>query len=129
MRTKQIVSLVATVLMATATSASGMNEIPRQLSPAQVESLEWPIYTKEILNAPAGKLLVLTRDYGSGLEIRDAYVYRYTADYWELVAYRRTSNARIDARIREDMLELIVGNSVILAIPVQSLFPTENGKD
>ena len=119
----KVLFLIATVLMATAAWAGDASDIQRQLTLAQLEALEAPIYTKEIVNTPAGKILVLTRDYGSGLEIRDAYVYRYAADVWELVAYRTTSNARIDARIRAGILELVAGNAPILAMPVESLFP------
>ena len=110
--------------MANAVPAGTTGDIQRHLSAAQVESLEWPIYTKAIVNTSKGKILLLTRDYGSGLEVRDAYVYRYAVDQWELVAYRRTGNSTIDVRIRADMLELFSGNSTVLAMPVESLFPS-----
>lgn len=101
---------------------------PTQLSLGQVMSadeldgLAAPIFSKQILDIGDTSHILVTRDYGSGLELRDAYLYRSVESKWELILYRRTNSSRLTGRVEAGALEIVsAAGKVIDSIPINSL--------
>jgi len=86
------------------------------LSPEDIKSLDGYKFSKEIVESPYGKFLMITYDYGSGLELTNAYIYILKNDAtWSLIAYINAGNSRLDGRINKDMIYFIEksGNNLI----------------
>lgn len=86
------------------------------------EKLPAPIFTRQKLATGDDEFLVVTQDYGSGLEIRKAYVYRReTAGRWNLIAYLKTNSSRVTANLAGRRLRLVsMSGKVLLELPVES---------
>lgn len=112
-----------------ANESPDMGFLPFNLSVADLESLQTPIFTTQTVMAGSQRILLVSRDYGSGLELRDAFIYRWTSDTWTLLAFRRTNSSRVTARVKARDLQLIDrSDTVVLAIPVDSLVEPSESK-
>jgi hypothetical protein len=124
MRTKSIIFFLALLSLTLNSTASSVAPLLGDLTTVQVDALAAPMYTKQELPLAVGKMLFVTRDYGSGMEIRDAYVYRWAGDMWALVSYRRSSSASLTARIQGKNLEVLTkAGKLVLSLPTESLLP------
>ena len=104
-------------------------DLSRSLKPEDLERLS-PTFTRQILHSADGTFLLVTNDYGSGVELRDAYVYVWRHPVWQLVTYRRTNSAELTGRITGDRL-VIVGKSgkVAMSIPLGTVNPAFDGSE
>lgn len=90
------------------------------LDQAEVDRLQRPVFTKQELSAGDEKFLVITRDYGSGLELREAYVYRQTAERWDMLAYRKTNSSLVVGSFTGRQLKLVSKSGrVLLEVAVE----------
>lgn len=87
------------------------------LSSKDVNGLSLPVYSKKIIRSDSSEFLVITKDYGSGLELRDVYIYRGVNREWELMIYKRTRQAKLDSRISGKNIEIFSGAmEVVLSV-------------
>jgi len=92
------------------------------MSVTELDGLEAPIFSKQIIDVADTSHILVTRDYGSGLELRDAYLYRSVDSKWELVLYRRTNSSKLTGRVEAGTLEIVsAAGKVIDSIPISSL--------
>ena len=92
------------------------------LSQTAVDSFQEPIFTKQKLASGDESFLVITRDYGSGLELREVYVYlQQAAGQWDMVAYRKTNSSRVIASLSGDRLMLSAKSGrTLLELPIET---------
>ena len=92
------------------------------LSTAEAAALKEPIFRRSELTVADTRLLLITRDFGPGLELRDAYLYCWAGDSWGMLAYRRTNSSQVSMRIKSGALELVTkAGRIVLSLPVDSL--------
>jgi hypothetical protein len=117
---KLVIAAAASALAASSHAAPG--DLGYELTPAQVEALGVRSNLRQELDSPVGRILVLTRDYGSGLELREAYVYRWSGPAWELAAWLRTNSSKVQGRVKGNHLELMSkAGKVLITIPLEAL--------
>lgn len=114
--------VLATTLLFSMSSHAENLALEASLSQAAVDSLQEPIFTKQKLSSSTEKFLVITRDYGSGLELREAYIYRQSpTGQWDILAYRKTNSSRVMASLTDDCLKLAAKSGrVLLELPVEA---------
>lgn len=128
----RIKSLMLSAILGFSISTQAMAmSLSGTLDPDEFERLRSPIYTKEFVDVGGERILVVTEDYGSGLELRDAYVYRQDTDkVWVLVAYRRSNSSKIDVAIEKGRMKLrSKSGRELMAIPVSSFAQVFDGKE
>ncbi|MFQ6312173.1 hypothetical protein [Lysobacter capsici] len=120
MRAKSIALFFMLVVFSMSVDACfGRDGPENHLSSKDVDDLSLPIYTKKIIPSDSGKFLIVTKDYGSGLELRDAYIYQSVNEGWQLMAYKRTREAKLDSRISGKNIEVFSGvMEVILSVSI-----------
>jgi hypothetical protein len=123
-------ALIAMGLMSTGQAAGERDAPGTQLTVAQANALREPIYRHSELTIGPTRVLLITRDYGSGLELRDAYLYLWMDTEWGLFAYRRTNSAQVSMRVTGGTLALVTkaGNTV-LSLPVDSIAAKYDAKE
>lgn len=133
MRARGIVlSVIAATSVALAGYAAESERLPPgyDITTAQAAALGEPIFTRSELTVAATRLLLITRDFGSGLELRDAYLYCWTGDSWGMLAYRRTNSSKVSMRVKAGALELVTkAGRIVLSLPVDSLAPKYDPKE
>jgi hypothetical protein len=93
-----------------------------RMTPAEVEALTEPVFTKRELDAGGQRVLFISRDFGSGRELRDAYLYRFAGDSWLLIAFRRTSSPKLDVGVSgADLHVTAKDGAVVISIPTDSI--------
>lgn len=119
MRFQPLIFLIALVI--SMSTHAGDWALGANLSQAAVDGLKGPAFTKQELPYEDENFLVITRDYGSGIEIREAYVYLQNAEkQWDIVAYRRTNSSHLVASISNDRLQLIAKSGrILLEVPLK----------
>ena len=117
----QSLILVAMLLLSMSSRAENL-ALEVRLSQAAVDRLQDPVFSKQELSSGAENFLVVTRDYGSGLELREVYVYRQDAvGQWGIIAYRKTNSSHVVASLTNDCLKLIAkSGKVLLELPVDA---------
>jgi hypothetical protein len=86
-----------------------------------------PPYTKQTLTLPKGStVLIITRDFGSGFEMREAYLYvgdgKGTDESWRQFSYIWSGSPRITGELtNKDLVLKSADDKVLLSIPIESL--------
>ena len=107
MRAKSIAIVgVSLLTMVVAAVKADPLELAIQLNDSQVEALRPPIFTKEAITTPTAQFLFITRDCGSGLEVRDAFIFRRSEGMWGLQYYVRTSRPKLEAKLKGSSIEI-----------------------
>lgn len=119
---KRTCLMVLCVLSGHASAGGEPSLLPQRLENAQLSSFEAPIYRQQLLKLNGRlELLVLTRDVGSGVELREAYVYAKDEAVWRLLAFRSATSASISAKVSQQQVELVgADGETILVIPLGS---------
>jgi hypothetical protein len=85
-------------------------------------------YTQQILKLPKGSasILIITRNFGSGFELRDAYIYMGGSgakdDRWNQISYIMSGSPRITGELTDkDIILKSADDKVLLSIPIESL--------
>ncbi|GGD36207.1 hypothetical protein GCM10007235_05240 [Pseudoxanthomonas indica] len=113
--------IFALAMGASMNACAGQGAINSNLTQSDIDSLETPTFTKQELSSGSDEFLVVTRNYGSGLELRDAYVYRRGAGgQWDMIAFRRTNSSRVEGSLSANRLTLTAkSGKVVLEVPIE----------
>jgi hypothetical protein len=120
MRAKSIALFFMLVVFSVSVSARFGRDGPEDhLLLKDVDDLSPPIYSKKVIRSDSRKFLIVTKDYGSGLELRDVYIYRGVNEDWQLMACRRTRQAKLDSRIAGKDIEIFSDTTeVVLSVSI-----------
>jgi hypothetical protein len=122
MRTKLMTStLIALVLWMEAVMAATPS-IAQSLSPEELRALPWPEYSTQELQIAGVRVLLVSQDVGSGLSLRDCFVYQWRDAQWVPVVFVSTTSSEVVAKqIGGKVVLISKAGKVLLEIPIETL--------
>ena len=103
-----LLALAWAALVSVSTLASGQSDgdgLAVSLSEADAAALQGPVFTTQILRSDREFLLV-TREVGPGLAVRDAYLFVKDGAGWARMAQLATKESRIEGTVTADAVVL-----------------------
>lgn len=131
MRNKLVPFCTSVVMGCLSPDANAWVDPPaHELTETAANALDDVLYMRSTLDVGSKRIMLIARAYGSGLEIRDAYLYFWDGTQWSQFAYRHAHTARITMRVRTSELELVTKTGkIILSIPIDSIASTYDPKE
>jgi len=123
MRAKSIAILLGSLIyLVSEPSVAAMLALSATLSSEDVAELKDPVFTRQIVRVDSGEVLVITHDYGYGLEIREAYIYCRAGETWELFVYQKTNSSKLTVTVTKEAI-ILVGKSgdPLMTVPLAAL--------
>ena len=120
MRAKSLMSAVSLFVFSGLVQASGNLEslLQVRLRDDQLPGLESPSVEISRVHVRGKQFLYVTRDYGSGRELREVFLYRKSDAYWDLDLFSRTQCDKVKAVVHGRHIKLLCHGSVLFSVGV-----------
>lgn len=122
MRTKLISGSIVPLLLWVTTLMAATPSIKENLSAEEARALPSPEYSTQELEVQSLRVLLVSQNVGSGLVLRDCFVYQWRDSHWVPVVFVTTTSSEVVAKqVRDRIVLTSKAGKVLLEIPVGTL--------